>query len=52
MHADIDECANAALNDTELCTSNSQCVNTEGSYECVCIQGYVLNNETNACDGM
>ena len=28
------------------------CTNTEGSYECSCNTGYVLNNNGISCDGM
>lgn len=43
---DIDECLVAALNATDLCedTENSQCVNTEGFYDCICVPGYTLVN--------
>jgi hypothetical protein len=36
----------AALNATDLCegVDNSQCVNTEGSYDCTCVPGYTLVN--------
>ena len=33
-HADIDECA------TDPCDENAHCNNTEGSYVCVCNDGY------------
>ena len=38
----------AALNATDLCegVENSQCVNTEGSYDCICVPGYTLVNES------
>ena len=39
--ADINECTQAALNGTNLCFSNSVCVNTPGSYECTCAPGYI-----------
>lgn len=31
---DIDECKD------DVCDENAQCINTEGSYRCMCIQGY------------
>ena len=47
---DIDECFEAALESTNLCESNpnSQCVNREGSFECVCVPGYI-HNESGTC---
>ena len=37
---DIDECQNGEI----ICgTKTSQCQNTNGSYECTCIQGYIKN---------
>lgn len=41
---DIDECREGIAR----CSSNSQCVNTEGSYECTCSRGY-SRNETYGC---
>ena len=45
-HADIDECLAAALEGMDVCESdkNSQCLNTEGSFDCVCVPGYVVTN--------
>lgn len=36
--ADIDECVD---NTTYECGKNSYCANTEGSYSCLCANGYV-----------
>ena len=41
---DIDECFEAALGDVELCGSTGQCVNSDGSYECVCATGSTLKS--------
>ena len=40
---DVDECFVAAIEATDLCESNqnSQCVNTEGSFDCSCVPGYI-----------
>ena len=35
--SDIDECANATLND---CHVNATCANNNGSYDCACDTGY------------
>lgn len=43
LHAiiDIDECREAALESSVICTqANTQCLNTNGSFECVCVGGY------------
>ena len=36
---DIDEC----MRGTHDCHDNATCTNTEGSYECDCIEGYMGN---------
>ena len=41
---DVDECKAAALNNVQLCSDNTQCVNTPGSYNCACAPGYMLVN--------
>ena len=48
---DIDECFEAALLSTNLCESdpNSQCVNSAGTFECVCVSGYT-RNENGTCE--
>ena len=33
---DIDECNEG----TDLCDTNANCINTNGSYECICNSGY------------
>ena len=42
--ADIDECEEAARNDSSICVENSDCINTLGSYRCACFEGYLLVN--------
>ena len=34
----------AIVEGMDLCTSeaNSQCVNTEGSFDCICVPGYIV----------
>ena len=44
MCLDIDECSNG----THDCSKKSTCLNTEGSYSCVCSSSEALNNEK--CD--
>ena len=41
--SDIDECTICS----DLCHSNSHCVNEAGSYHCACDDGY---NATDSCD--
>lgn len=43
--ADIDECKT----DDGECGAHAVCVNTVGSYNCVCIQGFVPGD--NECEG-
>ena len=40
--ADIDECFEAAVIAVDICLNdtNTRCVNTEGSFDCVCVAGY------------
>ena len=44
--ADVNECVSPGNNDCE-----QTCVNTNGSYSCDCVIGYVLNADGHACDG-
>ena len=43
---DIDEC----INGDHGCNQN--CTNTDGSYKCICEDGYVLDNDMKTCIGM
>ena len=43
---DIDECANASLNNCQ-----QVCVNSDGGYTCDCLPGYSLTNSTH-CEGI
>ncbi|CAL1544000.1 unnamed protein product [Lymnaea stagnalis] len=43
---DINECAQ----DKNICKENSQCRNTEGSYDCICCAGYLWNPESLSCE--
>ena len=41
LSQDIDECREAALMSSVICPQpNTQCVNTNGSFQCVCVDGY------------
>ena len=44
--ADIDECE-TMMDD---CDENADCINTEGSFECVCKPGYTGDGKD--CEGM
>ena len=46
---DINECKN----ENSVCPENSQCINTNGSYTCVCDEGYfhVQTESVNECKG-
>ena len=43
---DIDECETM----TDDCDENADCINTEGSFECVCQPGYTGDGKD--CEGM
>lgn len=45
--ADDDECAAAATNDCAATAANGQCTNKPGTFECSCLNDYILgpNNE-------
>ena len=45
VDADVDECSNSGI-----CPPNSVCVNSEGSYDCECSNGYT-KNENGVCQG-
>ena len=45
IHIDTNECGN---NDGGC---NQTCVNTVGSYNCECDEGYNLNSDEHGCDG-
>lgn len=47
---DINECLSA--NSSELCGEFSNCVNTPGSYDCECQQGYTGNGTEGICIGI
>ena len=44
--SDDDECVNE-----NICMENAACVNIPGSYNCACLEGFVFNEENNACEG-
>ena len=45
LSSDIDECAEG----THMCDPLAFCIDTEGSYTCICNDGYTGNGET--CSG-
>ena len=46
LFADVNECGNPETND---CSDNAVCSNTEGSYVCRCLDGYKGNGKN--CSG-
>ena len=44
MYTDIDECGSA-----DVCPQDSTCVNTDGSFECNCNDGYSMSGDL--CEG-
>ena len=45
FHSDIDECSEG----TSGCDHN--CTNTDGSYYCTCMDGYILESDNHTCTG-
>ena len=52
---DIDECAIDNGGCTSIATDNSSCTvmcsNTQGSFQCICIDGYTLDTDMQTCVG-
>ena len=44
--ADINECS------VGIHTCDQDCVNTNGSYQCTCQDGYVLGGDNSTCEGI
>ncbi|CEF60777.1 Epidermal growth factor-like domain and EGF-like calcium-binding domain and EGF-like, laminin domain and Furin-like repeat and Domain of unknown function DUF3456 domain-containing protein [Strongyloides ratti] len=44
---DIDECV---IGEKKCVKANEYCQNTIGSYDCLCIEGYILNKKTKECE--
>ena len=44
--SDVDECVQAAINGTAICTGSMLCVNLNGGYKCECPEGTLLINST------
>lgn len=45
--ADVNECDE--LNNRMSLCKNAKCINTEGSYKCLCLPGYVPSDRPNYC---
>ena len=45
FHTDVNEC----MNDQHTCDLHANCTNTDGSYTCACIDGYI--GDGNICFG-
>ena len=43
---DIDECSVGVVS----CAENAECLDTDGSYECICSSGYTSNGTTCASE--
>ena len=48
-NSDIDECSRYG---GQVCSPNSKCVNTPGSFNCVCNDGFEAEGEGRTCRGM
>ena len=49
---DVNECLEAGLLGNDLCDNdnNTECFNSEGSYACICVSGYVRNGGICRCE--
>lgn len=47
LFLDVNEC-NELNSRMSLC-KNAKCINTEGSYKCVCLPGYIPSDKPNYC---
>ena len=45
-YTDVNECLEAVANQRDICPANTVCVNTIGSFQCVCVPGYELVDGT------
>ena len=45
-YTDVDECLEAVANQRDICPANTVCINTIGSFQCVCVPGYELVDGT------
>jgi hypothetical protein len=45
--ADVNECSE--LNNRMSLCKNAKCINTEGSYKCLCLPGYIPSDKPNYC---
>lgn len=48
MFLDFDECTDPV---THPCRNNSMCENSEGSFECPCVDGYEPATSGDSCEG-
>ena len=46
---DIDECREAAVTSTLLCSNTTRCLNVNGGFTCVCVDGFL--NISGTCLG-
>ena len=47
LSLDVDEC----MKDPGSCHQNANCINTEGNFSCVCLNGYAGDGQRN-CSGI
>lgn len=47
LSTDVDECSE--LNNRMLLCKNAKCINTVGSYQCVCLRGFTASDKPNYC---
>lgn len=44
--SDINECERS-----DLCSPHGECLNTDGSYQCICEQGFSVSADGRTCEG-
>ena len=48
IYTDVDEC----LTEVDTCSENETCLNTAGSFICLCNAGYIKSDNESACEGI
>jgi len=46
VFSDINECERS-----DLCSPHGECLNTDGSYQCICERGFSVSADGRTCEG-